>query len=96
MAQRPNGVAKVKYLVLDVLKPHQPNIVDLTRELVLKLPGVTKISTTIVEIDQNTESIKMEIYGDDIKVNEIKKILREYGASLHSIDAVTIEEDEAE
>ncbi len=96
MAQRQNSVAKVKYVVLDVLKPHKPNIVDLTRELVVKLPGVTKISTSIVEIDQDTESIKMEIYGNDIKVDEIKKILREYGASLHSIDAVTIEEDGAE
>ncbi len=96
MAQRQNNIAKVKYVVLDVLKPHRPNIVDLTRELVVKLPGVTKISTSIVEIDQDTESIKMEIYGHDIKVDEIKKILREYGASLHSIDAVTIEEDGAE
>ena len=96
MAQQPNYTAKVKYVVLDVLKPHKPNIVDLTRELVLRLPGVTKISTSIVEIDQDTESIKMEIYGNDVKVEEIKKILREYGASLHSIDAVTIEEDGAE
>jgi len=93
VAQRSNNNAKVKYLVLDVLKPHRPSIVDLTRELVIRLPGVTKISTSIVEIDQDTESIKMEIYGNDVKVEEIKRILREYGASLHSIDAVTIEEE---
>ena len=95
MGERPGASPKVKYLVLDILKPHRPNIVELTRELVGRLPGVNKISATIMEIDQDTESIKMEVYGDDIKVERIKDILREYGASLHSIDAVTIEDDNA-
>jgi len=82
---------RIRYLTLDVLKPHFPDIVDLSRMIMEKVKGVNKIRTEIIEIDQDTESIKMEVYGENIDIEELKKAIRELGASLHSIDEVIVE-----
>ncbi len=85
---------KITYVVLDVLKPHRPSIVELSRYLAEKINTVTTVNTTILEIDQDTESIKMEVYGTDLDIDDLKKVLREYGASVHSVDEVTVEKEE--
>jgi len=82
---------RITYLVLDVLKPHRPTIVELSRYLAERINTITTVNTTILEIDQDTESIKMEIYGENLEVDMIKSVLREYGASVHSVDEVTVE-----
>jgi len=82
---------KVKYLTLDILKPHYPDIVDLSRMIMERVEGIHKIKTEITEIDQDTESIRMEVYGDNIDIDHLKKVIRELGASLHSIDEVIVE-----
>jgi len=56
-----------------------------------KVTGVSKIRTEITEIDQDTESIRMEVYGDNIDIDNLKKVIKELGASLHSIDEVIVE-----
>ncbi len=83
---------KIKYLTLDILKPHSPSIVDLSKGIVSNVNGVSKVITEIVEMDQDTESIRMKIYGSDVDLEKLKRILREYGASLHSIDEVIVED----
>jgi len=82
---------KVKYLTLDILKPHYPDIVDLSRMIMERVEGIHKIKTEITEIDQDTESIRMEVYGGNIDIDRLKKAIRELGASLHSIDEVVVE-----
>lgn len=82
---------KVKYLTLDILKPHYPDIVDLSRMIMERVEGIYKIKTEITEIDQDTESIRMEVYGGNIDIDRLKKAIKELGASLHSIDEVVVE-----
>lgn len=84
---------KIKEITLDVLKPHQPSIVDLSREVMARLKGIKKVQIEVLEMDQDTESIKMRIYCDDLEVDELIEVLNELGASLHSIDGVTVERD---
>lgn len=81
---------KIKELLLDVLKPHRPNIVELSKAIA-DVNGVKKVTIDIVEIDQDTESVKIQITGDDINLNNLIKKIREMGASVHSIDSVTTE-----
>jgi len=92
VGQRYGDTPKIKYLILDVLKPHHPDIVDLSRMILKRVDGVNKIRTEITEMDQDTESIKMEVYGDNIDIVKLKKVIRELGASLHSIDEVIVED----
>lgn len=79
----------IKRVVLDVLKPHEPPIHELASRLA-SLEGVTNVGITLVEIDQDTESIKVSLEGNDIDINVVRKSVEEVGAVIHSIDEVMV------
>lgn len=84
------NIIKIKHILLDVLKPHYPDIIELSKAIAA-VDGVTKVTIDIVEMDQDTESVKIEIIGDDINVDKLLRRIKEMGASIHSIDSVTTE-----
>ena len=49
-------MASTRKVVLDVLKPHQPNAVDFATALADLSPDY-KVRITVVEVDEKTESI---------------------------------------
>ena len=77
----------IKRLVLDVLKPHVPNLVDIAG-LVCKVDGVVGVNVALVEVDSHTESIKVTVEGDNLEFEEVNAALEACGASVHSIDQV--------
>jgi len=81
--QRP----QLSRVVLDVLKPHRPSVVELGKAL-SQLPGVLSINITLGEVDVDTESVKITIEGNGLNYEEIEKTIRRFGAAIHSIDEV--------
>lgn len=81
-------MSEIKRLVLDVLKPHHPSIIELSRRLSL-LNGVAGVNCTLEEVDQETESIKITIEGNAIDFEDVQKTISEMGAVIHSIDSVS-------
>lgn len=77
----------IRRLVLDVLKPHNPDVVELSEEL-SHLEGVEGVNIIIYEIDQKVENAKVVIAGANIDFERIKKKLEEMGATIHSVDEV--------
>lgn len=75
----------VRRLVLDVLKPHDPNIIDLAQQI-SDLPGVGAVNISIYEIDRKVENAKMTIEGEDVQYSEVATLIRELGGTIHSID----------
>jgi len=69
------------------MKPHKPNIIQLTQR-VSALKGIVGVNTVLVEMDQDTENIKMTLHGDNIPFSRVKKVLEDHGAIIHSIDMV--------
>ncbi|RLI18184.1 hypothetical protein DRO49_02565, partial [Candidatus Bathyarchaeota archaeon] len=53
---------KVRYLVLDVLKPHAPPLPEFASYLA-ELRGVTKVDVSLVEMDERTESLRVVLHG---------------------------------
>lgn len=80
---------RVKRLVLDVLKPHQPNVLEFTR--LLAEQGEHRVKLTVVEVDEKTETLRIVIEGDAIDFERIHDAINDSGASLHSIDEVEVE-----
>lgn len=78
----------IRRLVLDVLKPHSPSIVDISRKL-SALKGVSGVNCTLKEVDQETETIKITIEGEDLDFEKIRDALEESGADIHSVDSVS-------
>jgi hypothetical protein len=77
----------IRRLVLDVLKPHNPSVIELSDAL-SKLEGVDGVNVIIYEIDQLVENAKIVIVGSRIEFEGVKKKLEEMGATIHSVDEV--------
>lgn len=77
----------IRRLVLDVLKPHKPNVVEVS-EALSHLEGVEGVNIIINEIDQQVENAKVIVAGSSISFEKIQKKLEELGATIHSIDEV--------
>ena len=75
----------VRRLVLDTLKPHEPNIIELAQQI-SELTGVDSVNISIYEIDRKVENAKITIEGMDIQYDEVAILIRELGGTIHSID----------
>ena len=77
----------IRRLVLDVLKPHKPSVVELS-EALSNLEGIEGVNIIIYEIDQQVENVKVILAGSSIDFERIKGKLEEMGATIHSVDEV--------
>ena len=80
---------KVKKLILDILKPHQPNALEFASALA-EQAGEIQITLNVVEVDEKTESVIVEIEGENINYESLTDHIKELGASVHSIDEVQV------
>jgi len=81
-------VSKVRRLVLDVLKPHQPTMLTLADKLG-DIDGIEGVDIALFEIDNKVENIKITLEGDDIDYQEVQEVVQDAGGSIHSIDKVS-------
>ena len=77
----------IRRLVLDVLKPHKPSVVEVS-EALSHLDGVEGVNIIINEIDQQVENAKVILAGIALDFGEIQAKLEEFGATIHSVDEV--------
>lgn len=82
-------MTKTRKLVLDVLKPHQPNALDFSAALA-DLGKDYRVKLIVTELDKSTESTIITIEGTDIQFDDIKTVIEKMGASVHSIDEVEV------
>lgn len=80
----------VKKLVLDVLKPHQPNALEFA-QAIASAGGEYRVSVNVLEVDENTETLQVVIEGDAIDFETIQSGISDLGGSLHSIDEVEVQ-----
>jgi hypothetical protein len=88
--------AKIRRVVLDVLKPHDPSIIELSQRLA-SLPGVDGVNIMIYEVDRKVENAKITAEGPNLSYEAILQMIEDSGGTVHSIDeavagAVVIEE----
>lgn len=80
-------MAKIRRVVLDILKPHEPGMPAFTTE-VGEIPGVTAVNTILIELDREVQNVKLAIDGDDLDVESIEAEIEALGGTIHSIDMV--------
>ncbi|WP_254766686.1 DUF211 domain-containing protein [Salinilacihabitans rarus] len=79
--------APIRRLVLDLLKPHEPDIVQFA-ERVAARPGIDAVNAVLVETDRDVDTIKLTVEGGDVDLPEIEETIDGLGGSIHSIDEV--------
>jgi hypothetical protein len=80
-------MAKIRRLVLDTLKPHNPSIIELAGEL-SELEGISAVNISIYEMDRKVENAKITIEGDYISYPAVLEVIEGMGGAIHSIDEV--------
>ncbi len=82
-------MVSIKRIVLDVLKPHQPNALEFAR-VIAGAGADYRVRLTVIEMDENTETLQIEVSGNNIDLESVQSAISEMGGSLHSIDEVEV------
>ncbi|RLG48543.1 MAG: hypothetical protein DRO00_04925 [Thermoproteota archaeon] len=91
-----NKKISITRLVFDVVKPHKPDIVELS-EAIAKLNGVKRVDIDVKDYDSNIERLRLVTVGDSLDLDTIKETIRRYGGNVASLDGVsTLGEHEEE
>jgi uncharacterized protein len=80
-------MGKIRRLVLDTLKPHEPDIIEMATQL-SELDGITAVNISIYEMDRKVENAKITIEGEQISYPDVLALIEEMGGAIHSIDEV--------
>lgn len=82
-------MVSVKMIVLDVLKPHQPNALEFSRTIAAAGPDY-HVRLVVMEVDENTETLKVVIEASEIDFDAVEAAVKAAGGSIHSIDEVEV------
>lgn len=85
-------MVNVKRIVLDVLKPHQPNALEFS-QAIAEAGADYRINLIVLEMDENTETVQIELEGKAIDFEAIQSAITNMGGSLHSIDEVEVQNE---
>ncbi|WP_254524126.1 DUF211 domain-containing protein [Natrinema caseinilyticum] len=77
----------IRRLVLDVMKPHEPDILEFSRA-VADSEGVDGANVALIETDRVVQNLKLTIEGGDIDATAVEEDIAGLGGTVHSIDEV--------
>lgn len=80
-------MGKIRRLVLDTLKPHEPSIIEMANEI-SELDGIVAVNISIYEMDRKVENAKITIEGEDVPHHLVSALIEEMGGAIHSVDEV--------
>lgn len=77
----------LRRLVVDVLKPHDPPLLEFTQQLA-GVESVDGVTGTLIELDQEVQNVKLTFEGNDVDYEAVADAIQGLGASVHSVDQV--------
>jgi len=80
-------MAPVRRIVLDVLKPHEPELVGFTERLA-DLDGVDAVDASLIELDREVQNVRLAVEGESLDYEAIRDAVRDLGGTVHSVDGV--------
>jgi len=77
----------VRRVVVDVLKPHDPPMVDFTRR-VGETESVASVTASLIELDREVQNIQLAAEGEAVDVGALEAAVEKLGGTVHSVDEV--------
>lgn len=77
----------IRRLVLDILKPHKPSIVDFAEESG-EIDGVKGVNVILIENDSEVQNVKITLEGKSVIYDDVKQRVEDLGGSIHSVDEI--------
>ncbi|WP_335999060.1 DUF211 domain-containing protein [Halorientalis halophila] len=80
-------MAATRRLVIDVLKPHDPPLLEFTDHLA-ELESVEGATASLIELDREVQNVKVTVEGADLRFEAVEDAVDELGGTIHSVDQV--------
>ena len=80
-------MAPVRRLVVDVLKPHDPPLLEFARRI-SEVETVEGVSASLIELDNEVQNVKLTFEGDGLSFESIEAAVERLGGTVHSVDEV--------
>jgi hypothetical protein len=77
----------IRRLVVDVLKPHEPPVVEFT-QAIAEVETVDAVTTSLVERDKEVQNLKLSVEGSALEYDGMAQTIERLGGTVHSIDEV--------
>jgi hypothetical protein len=77
----------VRRLVVDVLKPHDPPLLDFT-EAVADAESVESVCASLIELDTEVQNVEMSLEGEAVDFDAVEGRIEQLGGTVHSVDEV--------
>lgn len=81
-------ISNIRTLLLDVLKPHDPSVIELAQRLVA-LECIEGVEINVIEVDARTETVTVSLVGRAVDFEAVRAEIEEAGATVHSVDQVS-------
>lgn len=88
MSEEGSEDSRIWRIVLDVLKPHEPSLPEFAEKLGA-MEGVEGVDVALLEIDKETETLKITVDGE-LDYSKIRSKIEEWGGVVHSVDEVVV------
>jgi len=82
------GMASIRRLVVDVLKPHEPPLVEFT-DAITETEGVDAATASLLELDQEVQNVKISVEGETLSLEAVESTVEHLGGTVHSVDEVS-------
>jgi hypothetical protein len=79
----------IKKILLDSLKSRELSVVDLSKALG-SVSGVSEVDIVVVEVDSNTETMKVTLRGPEINYTEVREVMEKHGVSIKGVDEISV------
>ena len=86
-------MTRVTRLVLDVLKPHKPTVLEYG-QVIAALGKGFRVSIDVRGVDEATEDVVINIEAEHIDFEAVDAAITSLGGSVHSTDRVEVVGDE--
>lgn len=80
-------MAPIRRVVVDLLKPHEPRIVEFAQRIA-DSDGVEAVNATLLEIDEKVQNVKLTLEGTDVAFDALEETIQDLGGSVHSVDEI--------
>ena len=70
------------------MSPAQQSMVDLVERL-NKIEGIIQVDITLQELEKNVEDFKVALEGYGLAYEEIREVLKDFGAVIRNVDSIT-------
>jgi len=81
--------ATLNRMVVDALKSRDIPIIELSKAL-CEVRGIGEVEMQVMEVDANTETVKIVFKGDDVDYDAAVETMRQYGTVIRSIDEISM------